>query len=51
MWDVEATIVSVIIGTLEPIPLKVRTYMKKIGLKPNIPTLQISALLGTLNIL
>lgn len=51
MWDVHVTIVPVIIGWLGPIKPNLKSYIRKIGIKPSVSSHQKSALFGTINIL
>lgn len=47
MWNVHVTLVPVIIGALGSMAPNVKSYIKKIGIKPRMPSLQKSVLLGT----
>lgn len=48
--DVQATIVPFIITDLGSVPLELKSYLEKIGIKPTTSSLMKSALPGTTNI-
>lgn len=51
MWNRETTVVPVVIGALGSIPKKLKFHLDRIGISPNIKSLQKSAILGSANIL
>lgn len=51
MWEIQATVVPLMTGTLGSIAPNLKTDMKKIGIKPNIPSFQKSVLFGATNVL
>lgn len=51
MFDVQATIFLVNTGALESVPPNLKTYTEKTGKQSNIPSLQKSTFLSTVNIL
>lgn len=51
VWDIQSTIVPVIIEVLAFIPPNLKTYIKNIGIKTGVLSLQEYALLHSANVL